>query len=681
MGIKSVKDKLYYYFAEKNWGVQREYGPYVDAHQEEHRTKRWKHWWLLVRLNWHYRIRRSSDYLLQVPNKKRAPVGPYMDGPESGKRKGTDAYHFALSLKGYDVISFDIFDTLVFRKLNIPADVFMLVGNKLSIYNFYGIRKKAEKEVRQRELTLHGKNDVTLEDIYERVAYYTGIDAAYGAEVEFKTELDMCFASPYMMRVFEILRAEGKRIVATSDMYLSKARMEILLSHCGYDGFEDILVSCDYNCGKKNGGLFQALKSKVGKDKKIVHIGDNKVVDIQGALKAGLDVRYYPPCRAFGDPHRCPGMSPLIESAYRGIVNTTLHNGNEVYSPLWEYGFVYGGLLALGYVNWIHKRAADEGITKILFLSRDSFVLKVIYDLQFHDIPSEYVLWSRIAGLRSAFPGERFPFLRRFVGQLCGTGVTIHEMLDLAALTKLEPLFSEHGLDPEWPLLGEYNTVISDLLVNNWDKVDAILAPIREYTENYLRRVIGDNKKIAVVDVGWTGQSIYPLIKGLNRVGAEKVKNYMLGLRNRQENDGSLLTGVCECYMFHSHFNRDIHDRVRNEEAAGCEPFEKIFTAPQCSVMSFEGNNKMTFALPEAENYSGLPEIEKGVLDFVERYNKCFKNTPELFHIDGYDAYIPIKLLLDNKKATINMIGSLVSTKGINPNNRGFARELLEGKI
>ena len=58
-----IKDKLYYYFAEKNWGVRREYGPYVDAHQEEHKKTPWKHWWLLIRLNWHYRILRRTDVL------------------------------------------------------------------------------------------------------------------------------------------------------------------------------------------------------------------------------------------------------------------------------------------------------------------------------------------------------------------------------------------------------------------------------------------------------------------------------------------------------------------------------------------------------------------------------------------------------------------------------------------
>ena len=85
--MAKLKDKLYYYFAEKNWGVRREYGPYVDAHKEEHAKKPWKHWWLLVRLNWHYRVLRRNDMLLAPPPGKPVPKAtprlPYLDGAES----------------------------------------------------------------------------------------------------------------------------------------------------------------------------------------------------------------------------------------------------------------------------------------------------------------------------------------------------------------------------------------------------------------------------------------------------------------------------------------------------------------------------------------------------------------------------------------------------------------------
>ena len=89
MILKSIKDRLYYYFAEKNWGVYREYGPYVESHWEEHLTHRWKHWWLLLRLNIHYRVLRREDRLIPVDipavNKAAAKPGPKPEAAPTAK--------------------------------------------------------------------------------------------------------------------------------------------------------------------------------------------------------------------------------------------------------------------------------------------------------------------------------------------------------------------------------------------------------------------------------------------------------------------------------------------------------------------------------------------------------------------------------------------------------------------
>ena len=70
-------------------------------------------------------------------------------------------------LQKYDIISFDIFDTLITRKIYNPDDVFDLMGETLEISDFKKKRKDAENRARE-EL----KKDVNLEEIYE---YYQKI--------------------------------------------------------------------------------------------------------------------------------------------------------------------------------------------------------------------------------------------------------------------------------------------------------------------------------------------------------------------------------------------------------------------------------------------------------------------------------------------------------------------------
>ena len=47
-------------------------------------------------------------------------------------------------------------------------------------------------------------------------------------------------------------------------------------------------------------------------------------------------------------------MTSLIGSAYRGIVNAKLQNGDKQYSQYYEFGYTYAGFLVLGYCKFIN---------------------------------------------------------------------------------------------------------------------------------------------------------------------------------------------------------------------------------------------------------------------------------------------------------------------------------------
>lgn len=670
--LRKIKDKLYYYLVEKNFDICKEYKPYVLNHQEEHRTKPWRHWWLLICLNIHYRILNYKSQYIKIHSPQKNIISPYIGAPESQKGNRMDVYHFAAGLMNYDVISFDIFDTLILRKFNKPDELFMLVGKRLDIFNFISIRKKAESEAREFNRTIIGNNEVTIEQIYERVAYYTGISAQIGIEVELSVERDMCFANPYMYEVFQILKFAGKKIYVTSNMYIQKPDMEKLLNSCGYFGFKDILVSCDYNCGKTNGALFKILKSKLKDGDSIVHVGDSVAADVKGAEKAGIVAKYYKSCRDLGDIHRSPGQSPLISAAYRGIINTELHNGIEQHSRLWEYGFIYGGIIGVGYANWIHEKAIQDGVTKILFLARDGYIIKKAYDMFYQDIPSDYLFWSRLAALRNVSSGEREPFLTRLFAERCDKGNTIAEVMELAGISSLEGLMIQHKIDPSLPLLKEYLVPICNVLVENWNLVEEALASIQLETIDYVRRVLKGHEKIAIVDLGWTGRNLGSLKKVLVKAGLQEknIKRYMLGSICKHQNATEIITDNISCYMFSAQYNRDIHGRFCKESVVGLEAVEKLFSAPHNSFISCDKNKKMEFAIAEIENYGAYYEIEDGILSFVKQYKDWFSKYKYLYHISGYDAYIPIRILFNNKNALQKIIGEMTYNEGISPNKR-----------
>jgi len=325
---------------------------------------------------------------------------PYLDGAESEVVYRPKPHEFAKTLLRYDVISFDIFDTLLLRPFSRPDDLLMILVEKHNYVNFGYIRRQAEREARKLALQRTGSTEITIYDIYEIIEFRTGINKEYGVQVELETELEFCFANPYMMELFKIVQSQGKRIIAISDMYLTKPMLMQLLNKAGYSGFEEVYVSSEHGGSKRDKKLYEIVIKKLGPDTTWMHIGDNLESDKNSARELGINTRYYQGVHESGNPYRADGMSELTGSLYRGIVNTHLHNGTKHYSPHYEYGFIYGGLYILGFCKWIYDYAKQNNIDKILFLSRDGEIYHRVFNYLFNDMDNEYVYWSRIASLR-----------------------------------------------------------------------------------------------------------------------------------------------------------------------------------------------------------------------------------------------------------------------------------------
>ena len=186
-----------------------------------------------------------------------------------------------------DVVSFDVFDTLVFRKVKQPSEVFAIAASEDP--DFPERRMLAEREVRQNSK----KEDVTLEEIYKKlIAIYGEEKAEQLKQDELRTELETIYANPAGLRFFRYLLKKGKRIVITTDMYLPRDVIEAILQKCGYQGYERLFVSSEYGVSKRSGRLFSEVLKETGA-KKLVHIGDHIVSDFLKPRKMGIEAYLY----------------------------------------------------------------------------------------------------------------------------------------------------------------------------------------------------------------------------------------------------------------------------------------------------------------------------------------------------------------------------------------------------
>lgn len=350
-------------------------------------------------------------------------------------------------LSGYDVISFDVFDTLIFRPFSLPTDVFYLIGEQMGIMNFRNIRIWAELDARMKCNAKNGHMEIGLRDIWENLAEDVGCDSEQGIQIEIETELALCYANPFMLDVWQRLQEMGKRIIIVSDMYLPEACITKMIESAGFKGAEKTYVSCEYQKNKASGSLYELVidelipsfaekhsvdhgHSEAERNSfRIIHIGDNPRSDDAMAKKAGWDTLPYPNVNKNVILNRAFDMSFLVGSGYRALISNHLYNGLADYSMEYEYGYIYGGLFVVGYCSFIHGYCHKCGIDRILFLSRDGDMLQKVYDRMFPGEDTMYVYWSRKAATKLMADQDKHDFFRRFIYHKVNQDYSIREIL------------------------------------------------------------------------------------------------------------------------------------------------------------------------------------------------------------------------------------------------------------
>lgn len=673
MGISFAGTKLHKIFVERNKYVEKEYHNYIRVNSQK--RNRIMEWIFLIRVHFAYfLLNRRSDNEIADMERLAGVEGklPYLDGAESKTCNREKEIHFANALMQYDIISFDIFDTLILRPFAKPTDLFMIVGNKLKIIDFMRIRMEAEKAARDEAMVLKGNKEVTIYDIYEKVSRKTGIDVQDGVRAEFDAEMEFCFANPYMKRVYELLKDQSKKIIIISDMYIPSDMMEKLLNSCGYNGYFKLYVSCDYECNKISGGLYKTILHDFGNDIKMVHIGDNYDADITSASKNGLETRYYENCHGIGNKYRADNMSELVGSFYAGIVNTHLHNGIKQYSPYYEYGYIYGGLYVVGYCNWIYKKAKEGNVDKILFLSRDGYIYQKVFNKMFNDLPNEYMYWSRIANIKYIIENQREDFLISIVKHKAWAIIpfTYRDILASMSLDKLMHRMKEYGIKEDDVLTVERAKIFEDFLIDNIDAIEEIYNEEMSELKNLIEQMLSKCKNIAVVDVGWIGTG--PL--GIKYLIEEKWKfdckvkcwlaaNYAF---SASKSLNELMNNDIEAYMFSPINNRQLYDVQAKTNKGINSIFFELFT--QAQHPSFSGickEGKMKFDIAEVENYEMVKEIHSGIEDFAEDYYLKTEHTPYLRNISGSDAYSSFCMIIKDLRYIKKFFGNFSYAYGI----------------
>lgn len=444
----------------------------------------------------------------------------------------------------YRMVSFDLFDTLVWREIALEdvqaktaefADRFLRGDHgPLPRGLLFHARRRHQEALKKAGMALKAgyRNEIDLEQVFDTaLAPYIAdpqvraraVAAALAFEIE--TEARVLTVDPAMRDFLVKLRAQGKVVILISDMYFSETLLRDILTRLNLlHYFDHIFVSATVGVTKHSGKLFSHVDAALGSgDWKRIHVGDNWNNDVVQPRKAGWDALHYLNTANEMRKHELEVMTrldgyrqPKARKRLLAEIRGTRPEGRLV--RLVAAGF-------LGFARQVLSTAQRDGFDRVMFLTRDGTVYHHLIrqfladsgagDLL--DLPRmEELAFSRRMGVLLTCPDSTNPdwegHLRHVIGWLRGEGASLGSLMRAFGLTReeMEPLrgidqWADAYLDGREECDIDLGAIIAqpELLA----AVDAVVQAKRQRLVDYLEQktLFGPDQRVLLVDIGYSG--------------------------------------------------------------------------------------------------------------------------------------------------------------------------------
>lgn len=284
-------------------------------------------------------------------------------------------------VKKYKYISVDVFDTLVFRTVSEPEDIFSIVEYEYNrenvsagIKNFKHHRIMAERRAREKNKDL----DVSLEFIYEQLPYSKSICKQL-KDLEESVEVKNCVPNVAMVRFIQECNQSGHTIIVTTDMYLPSRCIEKILNKINIE-YQHLFVSGEVGKTKKQGELFEYILDELTiSSEDIVHIGDNSVSDIANPGRYGIASLK----RIIFPKKEMYFMKNNKYSIGINQMECLISNYSEIHERIetsQNIGYSVLGPAIQEFCRWIHTVKNEESIETLCFIAREGYIIKKCYE-------------------------------------------------------------------------------------------------------------------------------------------------------------------------------------------------------------------------------------------------------------------------------------------------------------
>lgn len=546
-----------------------------------------------------------------------------------------------------DVVSFDIFDTLVYRPVSDPKDLFWLLELDNHIFDFKNKRILAERLARSKSHKSYGEVDIW--DIYDAFCEIQRCSKDDMVKAELEIEKKLCFKNEFAYKLYFYAKSKNKHIIAVSDMYLPSSFLHELLEGLLID-IDEIYVSNELEKTKWSGSLNKYI-SNIYRDLKILHIGDNKIADYKMSKKCGWNTILLNNVNILGSNYRNYCYGNIIGSIYSSICNVKMYSGiKDSKDQYYKYGFLYGGILTVGFCQWISELKQKCNYDQLIFIGRDCYIINKIYKKYFSDENISYLEISRFAMLPLVSYMSFESYIRDAFEDKIGLGMTLVEIFDTLGLdinfhSIFHNCFQEHDV-LSWENYDSFREQLfnhKDIIINSYNNS-------RECLTEYLKSIFDKEKKICIIDLGWRGSAALNISKYFELVSdSYNIECALMASDDLSSTQMSVASGMIHSFLFSPINNCDIYDLGNNNFFSGgkFKFLEYMFSSCDNSVLRYLKNDQNIIeAVREnkdvSHNNNILTSIHNGIEDFAGEYFARLPDLAKKITIGPYWSFEPL---------------------------------------
>lgn len=544
--------------------------------------------------------------------------------------------HLQEKINRYDVVSFDIYDTLIMRKVFMPQDVFKLVEKRIRLrlgmnLDFYHARLAVDLKCNDEHMLL----DTIYTELNQKLRLKKDILEAI-KHIEIETELECCVPRRDMVALYNEIAAK-KEVYLISDMYLPSEVVSRILRTCGVEKPENLWISGERKKNKKSGELWKSYSEEVVKGRRVLHIGDNLLSDVKIPRQYGIDAYYVMNSADMWEKSSLgdfvPEIQNLEQSVFAGMIGTQIfnspfalnkHQGMVYFQEFWQLGYCLMGGIIYSFLAWLLQETSKRNIDRLFFFARDGYFLKQDYQYleelcEGKNWPSAiYLAISRRVVLISSFENEadldhimNVPYngaFEQFMEDRFNIQIgkeDVHAREDIS-------IPKDVGKVAEW--LGPY--------------YDEIVAKIEKEKTDYLAYVsqFGINEKDGMIDLWFYGNNQYCLSK----VVGKSLTGFYFAANLTEENKCRANNILIPCFQS----MEDVSGKDCNLRKADIF-IESFLTAPYGMIKAVDetGGLSCTTGGMNQEYFKERNIINQGVCgfikDYVELMGQCAGLSPE----------------------------------------------------